>query len=820
MTYRAIRSLFEPRQVLYVPSPDDGGREDSLLARNLAGRGFAGEVQVARASRSGALQGDASAADLAVVELPQPACAAVVEALAERRCKAILLVGVGAALSADQRERIRETGRRAGIRVLGPSRTGVVVPGAALYAGHVAAEVPAGPLALVTQSDSIATSMIDWAAARAIGFSRVVSVGELSAVALGDVLDYLALDPRTRAVLIYVERIADARRFMSAARAAARLKPVMVVRGGASVDPPAEQGFAAGRLVTADEVYAAAFARAGLVRVPTTTQLFDAATALAAPPGAAARSLRAGRLAIVGNGRAPALLAADMLVSLGGVLASPSADTLAELEARLPPGWSGANPLDLGPDASPAAYRTALECLARAAETDAVLAVHGPSAGSASLDIAQAVATAWTEALQPTGITVLASWVGDADAAEARQLLAAQHIPVFATSERAVRAFQYRVAYERARELLRQIPSSRSGACDAQPAQAAALLEAAAGQSSMEGAAVLGLLAAYGVALEWSPAKARAPGAGASVAVTCGMRLDAQFGPVLYFGLGGAALAAARDLAVALPPLNDALARALLHATRIGRMWADGPATDALQRVLVALSRLVAEHPAVAAIELEACVDADGSIAVVAAQAELADAGAGEPPAARLAIRPYPAELESTLRLRGGEAVRIRPIRPEDARSLQSSFGSMAPEDVRMRLFAPVAALSDDMAARMTQVDYDREMAFVIEDPQRPGELWGGARVVADPDQVEAEFSVTVRSDVKGRGVGAAALARVLDYAAERGLATVWGSVLADNRPMLRLAERMGFRCARDPDDPEVMKCVIDPRARRAQDVV
>ena len=232
--------------------------------------------------------------------------------------------------------------------------------------------------------------------------------------------------------------------------------------------------------------------------------------------------------------------------------------------------------------------------------------------------------------------------------------------------------------------------------------------------------------------------------------------------------------------------------------------------------MVVAFSRVVVEQPAISAMELEALVGEEGGVAVVAAQALLDRGATGGHPAARLAIRPYPAEYEEMIELRSGEIVRMRPIRPEDARALQRAFGSMAAEDVRMRLFAPLKTLSDEMAARMTQVDYDREMAFVIEDPRDPAELWGGARIVADPDNVEAEFSVTVRSDLKGRGVGAVSLSRILDYAASRGIGTVWGSVLAENRPMLRLAERLGFKCKRDPDDPEVMKCVIDLSGRRA----
>jgi acetyltransferase len=884
VTYRAIRSLLEPKRVVYVPATGGLELSDTLLARNFATSGYKGEFCVARPSPSGTLDDECiTGADLAVVALPQRHGVAVVRALGERRCKSVLLVGAGTALPAEQRDALRAAARAGGMRLLGPSRIGVLVPGLGLLAGATEARVHPGHLALLTQSDSIASSMLDWAYPRNMGFSRVVSVGELSAVALGDVIDYLALDPQTRAILLYVERIADTRRFMTAARFAARLKPVIVVRGGSSLDEAVQaECFAGGRLVNSEHVYNAAFRRAGLIRVLSTTQLFDAAFALAVPMTGSGRGLRAGRLAIISNGRAPALLSADALVSLGGALAAPSPQTQEELRKRLPAGASGINPIDLGPDATPADYRAALETVARPGETDAVLVMHSPSAGSPSLDIARAVAAAYDERIKQNGVSVLASWVGDADAAEARRVFFEHHIPSFATPERGVRAFLYRVAYERARELVRQIPSSIPEDGHVRPHRAAAIIDSALAQGTdrVNGGEALALLDAYGVpvaptrevasvadavsaaesfgypvSLRWkangqavrnvfqladeaelaavmreierkqSAARGgvtlvQATGALANpVTVTLGMRLDEQFGPVLYFGLGGAALGVAHDLGVALPPLNDVLARSLMQSTRVGRQIEVGPAAREVEGMLVAFSRVVAEQPAIAAIEVEALVGEEGGVAVVSAQVLLDAAAAGDAPAARLAIRPYPAELEETIELRSGETVKMRPIRPEDARAMQRAFTVMDPEDVRMRLFAPVAMLSDEMAARMTQVDYDREMAFVIEDPHNAGELWGGARVVADPDNVEAEFSVTVLSNLKGHGVGAVSLSRILDYAASRGIETVWGSVLAENRPMLRLAERLGFSCKRDPDDPEVMKCVIDLRGRRGAGV-
>ena len=176
-----------------------------------------------------------------------------------------------------------------------------------------------------------------------------------------------------------------------------------------------------------------------------------------------------------------------------------------------------------------------------------------------------------------------------------------------------------------------------------------------------------------------------------------------------------------------------------------------------------------------------------------------------EPTAARrLAVRPYPRELEQTATLRDGREIRLRPIRPEDAPTLQQLFHSLTPEDRRKRMFSSMSELPDELAARLTQIDYDREMVLVALDPDNPDLFWGGARIAADADNRRAEYSVTIRSDKQGLGLGRICFERVLDYARSRGIEEVWGSVLAENEGMLGLAERLGFTRRRDPNSPEI----------------
>jgi len=295
-----------------------------------------------------------------------------------------------------------------------------------------------------------------------------------------------------------------------------------------------------------------------------------------------------------------------------------------------------------------------------------------------------------------------------------------------------------------------------------------------------------------------------------------GLMEDEQFGPVVLFGQGGTAVEVVRDKAVALPPLNLALARSLMEETRIYRLlegYRDRPAADidAIALALVNLSQLAADFAEVAEVDVNPLLaDSQGAIALDARVRvkPASEVPQGRRPEYRLAIRPYPKHLEQIGQLRDGTPIRIRPIRPEDEPALQRAFEHLTPEDVRMRFFTHMAALSHEAAARLTQIDYNREMALVGLDPDNPEEIWGWVTVAADPDNHSAEYAVAIRSYLKGRGLGYLLMTRILDYAERRGIAEVWGDVLSDNRRMLNMAEGLGFTTERNPDDPSIVRVV------------
>jgi len=289
-----------------------------------------------------------------------------------------------------------------------------------------------------------------------------------------------------------------------------------------------------------------------------------------------------------------------------------------------------------------------------------------------------------------------------------------------------------------------------------------------------------------------------------------GVTDDVQFGPVILFGQGGTAVEVILDKAIALPPLNMKLAREVMSRTRVCRLlegYRDKPAADldSIALTLVKVSQLIIDIADIAELDINPLLaDEQG---VMALDARIKVVKSHLPAAQRLAICPYPKELEETITLPGGQTLRLRPIRPEDEPAFQTLFSKLSMDEIRLRFLHFMKYMSHDMAARLTQIDYDREMALVLCEPaaQKEPELYGVVRFAADPDNARAEFAILIRSDMTGLGLGPMLMRRIIDYARKRGIGEIYGEVLAENRPMLRICDAFGFKKGRDPEDPGVM---------------
>jgi acetyltransferase len=877
MTVRHLHFFFAPRSIAVIGASRRAGSVGATVFSNLLAGGFAGPVWPVnpKYANLGGQTAYASVArlpavpELAVICTPAATVPGLIAQLGDCGCRAavVLSAGLDAAPNGGPglRQQMLEAAGRNGLRILGPNCLGLLVPGIGMNASFAPAAARPGRLAFVAQSGALVTAVLDWAAERRIGFSSFVSVGDGSDVDVGDLLDYLAGDPGTQAILLYVESLRQARKFMSAARRAARAKPTLVVKAG-RVPEAAQAAFShTGALAGSDLVYDAALRRAGLLRVPDTAALFDMAAILAQP-----RRPAGPRLAILTNGGGPGVMATDALMDGGGALAALGPATTAALAQVLPAAWSGANPVDIIGDAPALRYDAALQLLLAAPEADAVLFIHAPTALVPSADIARLL----LPRLLATPRLVLCCWLGGESVAAARRLCIEAGLPVFDTPEGAVQAFLQLVQYQRNQQLLLEAPPVRS----LPPPQEAAARERiaallAAGVQQAGEADTKAVLAAYGIpvvgtervqdaagALEAasrigypvalkvvSPdivhksdaggvvldiqdaaalqaavdamrrrlaqqlpqarlagftvqAMARRPGAWELIV---GVSCDPVFGPVVLFGQGGVAVEVLADQAIGLPPLNRVLAAELVSRTRVARLLAgfrDRPAVDmaALQEVLVRVGQMACDLGELVELDINPLLaDAHGVLALDA-RMRLTPAppgGARE----RLAILPYPRHLEREL-VWQGQALTLRPIRPDDAAAHQAFFAALSPEDVHARWFGALTALTPADLARLTQIDYAREMAFIATRGTAEGgaETLGVARVVADPDGRSGEFAIVVRSALKGQGLGRLLMDCLLDYCRSAGLAEVVGCTLADNARMAALARACGFTVRRE----------------------
>lgn len=880
MTIRNLSCLFRPRSVAVIGASNRPGAVGNIIMHNILQGGFDGPVMPVN-PKSEAVAGVLAypsvdhlpvTPDLAVICTPPKPIPGLIDSLGARGTRAAIVLTAGlSSAKTDDGITISEAMLKAAqphlLRILGPNCLGALVPGVGLNASFAHLPALAGRVAFASQSGALCTAVLDWAQLNDVGFSHFISLGNMADVDFGDVVDYLATDPKTDAILLYIEAVTHGRKFLSACRAAARNKPVLVIKSGAVEEGAKAAATHTGALAGSDRVYDAAFRRTGLLRVYGIDELFAAAETVAR-----ASPQKGERLAILTNGGGVGVMATDELVQRGGVLATLSEETIAALDKVLPATWSRSNPVDIIGDAPGERYAAATRILADADDCDAVLVMHAPTATADSVEAAQAV----IDVTRETKRNLLTCWVGGQAVGPARKRFHEFGVPTYESPRLAIQAFMHLVDYRRSQTMLMETPpSAPSGFTrDTEAARLAVESRLSSENDMMSEPEAKSVLAAYGIAtvetqIARTPAEAaekatamgfpaalkilsddishksdvggvdlfldspqsveaagvhmletvkkRVPDAdiqGFSVQpmadrpgaheVFIGVTNDAIFGPVIVFGHGGTAVEVVNDSAVALPPLNMALARDLIDRTRISRLlrgYRDRPPVDMekLCLTLMQVSQLIIDIPEIAEIDINPLlIDEKGVLAL--------DARIRVAPAASLrhiAIRPYPEHLEETVTLTGGRPLKVRPIRPEDEAEHYAFLSKLTPEDTRFRFFGMVKELPHTQMARLTQIDFDREMAFIATGSSSTGEseTLGVVRTITDPDNDRCEFAIVIRSDIKGQGLGHALLEKMVRYCRGRGTREMAGQILRNNEPMLELAENLGFRRKMIGDD-------------------
>jgi len=892
-TSHYLRAALAPRSVAVVGATN---RDDTLgkyVFDNVVGGGFKGDVypvnpkyeQIREHRCYPTLAALPAAPDLAIIVTPARTVPDLIDDAGARGIPAVLVLSAGFGEIGTEGKQLQELAlsraRAHGLRMLGPNCLGLMRPEIGLNATFARTPARPGSVALVSQSGAIVAALLDYAWTAGFGFSSVVSTGGGSDVEFSEILDFLALDAATRSIVLYVEGVHDARAFLSSVRAAASIKPVVVLKVGRHMTGSKAAMSHTGALVGDDAVFDVALRRVGAIRVAAYTQMYAAAETLAA--GRLPRPAPGNRLAIVTNGGGPGVLAADATSDNAVALAKLAPETIESLDKLLPSTWSRANPVDIIGDANAERFANALQIVLNDPGNDGVLVLFCPTIRLKAEDTANALLPVAQASEKP----VVSAWLGSEDAAKGRAVFESAGLPALISPERGVEAFGYLAKYVRNRELRLQVPPPRVDEFELNVDEARRIVERAlvSGRALLNEKESKDLISAFGIetaitqlAKSADEAVALAEKIGYPVALKVlalgithksevggvllslrspqdvkngfetirarvverapnaefagvlvqkmivrphgrelivGLTRDPTFGPVLSFGMGGIAVEVFRDSAVALPPLNRFLAQELISRTRVAKMldsFRGLPAVDmdALLNVLLRVSELACELPCIHELDINPLLaDADGCVALDA-RIVLGDGPlVPDPTYSHLAIHPYPKALMRAMRLKSGETVLLRPIRPEDAQAERRFISRLSQRTMYMRFHAPLRELTLERLIRFTTIDYDREMAFVaIDSTGEQEEIRGIARYTRNPDGATCEFGVVVEDSWQSRGLGHALMQALEGCARERGLTEIIGYVLKENEEMARLMLGRTYHAERDGDDAGVVRFI------------
>ncbi len=873
MSTRNLHHLFEPESIAVLGASNKRRTVGNLLIHNLLEGEFKGPIFPINPHESSiagifcypSLEDLPLTPDLAVVAIPPLSIPATIEKLGKKGVKAVIIITASDKTTPVERiayeSYVLEKAQSYLMRVVGPNCLGVMAPNAWMNASFAHLKARPGNLAFISQSGAMCTSVLDWSYDREVGFSYFVSLGDSLDVDLSDVVDYVANDPKTDAILLYIESVGDARKFMSAVRAASRNKPVVAMKAGRFQAGAQAAATHTGALSGSDDVFDEALKRAGALRVYHIEDLFAAVEVLGRT-----RPRWGENLAIMTNGGGLGVLAADELYEkLGQNPCVLSESTLKKLDQVLPASWSKGNPVDIIGDATGQRYAEALNILLNAPEIETLLVMHAPVGTVNAVEAAQEV----IEVSQKHKERILTVWAGDHVASDARKLFTDRGIPTFTTPEQAISAFTYYRLYQKNQKILletafvKQIKSRVSkdkarglidaflkeepngGVLDivrskeilkcydfpvndsyfiktpkearqkAQELKSPVALKIFSPQllhkSDVEGV-VLNLTSPDEVEAAAKKmlrtVRKKRPDATiegftlekmvsllGAYELILGLTSDPIFGPTLLFGAGGKAVEVLKDKAVALPPLNQTLARHMIESTRIYKLlkgFRDQKPMplDALNQALLNLSQLVIDLAEVVDLDINPLLATESGLLALDARIKL------DPRATQkkfhLAIRPYPEDQVSKVRFEDGSSLTLRPIEPSDTKALQDFLCQIRESEIDHRFIPPVHCLHPSQLNRLTQIDYDREMSFIAQEME--GKICGFARSLLSSRIAEAEFAVIISEEAKGKGIGKILVKALTSYHRDLGTKVLSGSVSAQNQAMLVLAKSLGFK--------------------------
>ena len=882
MSIHNLDKMFKPSSVAIIGASEKKGSIGFSLVKNLGDSGYEGKLfpvnprhkSINGVSAYSSVLDIKESIDLAVIATPIARVPKVIKQCVKSGIGSAVVISAGGkeigAKGKELESQIKKEAEKGGLRIIGPNCMGIVSAQSKLNATFASLMPRPGKLAFISQSGAICSAILDLSLKEGIGFRYFVSIGSMLDVDFGDLINYMGNDPKVSSIVLYIESLTNIRKFMSAARAVSRIKPIVVLKAGRSKAGARAASSHTGALAGEDAVYDAAFKRAGIVRVDTIEELFDCAELMAKQPIPTGPGL-----AIMTNGGGPGVMATDTLAAYGLEPVTLAPETIKKMDDFLPSFWSKGNPIDILGDASPERWKKALEVCFSAREIFALVIIFVPQTLSNASTLAKAITDLLNNKPFPP---IFAVWMGGENVQEGLQILNNAGIPTYETPERAVSAFMYMYSYARNLEMLQEIPPELPHTLDFDQSTAKSLVKRALdeGNPLLTETESKALLTAYGI-----PVNRTLIAASADEAVACseeigypiamkinsldithksdargvklnlrnekdirkafseiltnarsynpeaelmgvsvqpmlklpdyelilGTKRDADFGPVILFGMGGIMTEILKDQAIALPPLNRMLARRLMESTRVYRMlkgYRNRPPAnlEILEEILIRLSQLVTDFPEIEELDINPLILTEDQTCAVDARVIIKPSQISAPH--HLVISPYPNQYEMTTTTKGGLKLFIRPIKPEDAPLLEGLFNALSEQSVYYRFFTSMKALPRKTLAYFTQIDYDRDMALVAIHKTKQGErILGVARLMTKPGGTDPEFAVAVGDPWHGKGVGAALMKSLLNIAKERGVESIWGTVLGQNTHMLALAHKLGFHVSKVPRSRE-----------------
>lgn len=760
---------------------------------------------------------------------------------------------------------LRDIALNAGIRTLGPHSFGMILPGLGINASAFPFVPEKGKVALVGQSSSVARSVIDWAVPNNVGFSHLIGVGRNDAtIGFGLVLDHLGRDPDTAAIMVEIDRLRNPRAFFSAARMAARLRPVVAIAPGLWLSDPSGGAYRAVQ---------AALGRIGVLLTGSVGEFLAAAETLTRVKPV--RNAGTG-LAILTNSVSLGRLAADEAIRAGVRLATLTPETIQilSLATNQPPPVTG--PIFAGKRGQTALADVAA-MLSATPEVEGILVVHAPTCEDDSVAIAALTACAKT-----VKVPLLIAAMGEQTGLAYRHTLSAAGVACFDSPEAAIAGFWHLLENRRNRAQARELPAA--AVLDVQPNRESALgrmnAAQAAGLTQLVQDEALAVLGAYhipvvesrhvttpkqaalaaqmlgfpvvlklshpdvptnelvgSVVLNIQDERAVQASAEAMLDLLLALGADPQkagfvvqvqaqqgqilrvrvadnpvLGPVIGFGAGGGDPEDTSHLSIGLPPLNLELAHALIHRSEVApklraMRGQDAINEDMLAELLVRVSQMAIDLPEMMTLDIDPIFATNNGAVAASAHIILRPVGQTRPP---FVISPYPSELSSHYIARG-QSFLLRPIRPEDADAHAAMLSRFSAEDMRFRFFSPLKRLPIEQIVRLTDIDYVREMAIVAVH-EASGQTAGVARLVRnDTDGTSAEFAVAIDSTFKKYGLGTILMQNIIAWGKTHEVHEIVGQILTDNVPMLAFIKRLGFTLKRMPDEPDVMEAKLNP---------